>query len=68
MKQVAVTRKALAYVEILVTSTCAHLLKSVKAGGNSVQTYLDTLSLARVFALKQDVEGALERRSSATRA
>ena len=43
-EQFAVTRKALAYVEIIVTSTCVHLLKSTKAGGNPVQTYLDTLS------------------------
>jgi hypothetical protein len=58
--QVVVTRKALAYAEILVTSTCAHFMKSVKAGGNQVQAYLDTLSLRQVFALKEDVESALE--------
>ncbi len=58
--QVAVTKKALAYVEIIVTSTCVHLLKSTKAGGNPVQTYLDTLSLSQVMALKEEVESALE--------
>jgi hypothetical protein len=44
--QVEAINKALAYVEIIITSTCVHLLKSTKAGGNPVQAYLDTLSLA----------------------
>ncbi len=66
-EQVAVTRKALAYVEILVSSTCAHLLKSVKAGDNPVQLYLDSLSLAQVFALKEDVDGALEQCEGSSR-
>ena len=48
-EQVAVTRKALAYVEILVTSTCAHLVKSGKTGNNPVQAYLDTLTLSQVL-------------------
>ncbi len=59
--QVAVTKKTQAYVEIIVTSTCVHLLKSIKAGGNPVQTYLDTLSLSEVIALNKEVESALER-------
>ena len=65
--QVAVTRKALAYVEILVTSTCAHLLKSAKIGNNPVQAYLDTLSLAQVFALKEDVDQALDQCEDSSR-
>jgi hypothetical protein len=59
-EQFAVTRKALTYVEIIITSTCVHLLKSTKAGDNPVQTYLNTLSLSQVMALKKEVEGALE--------
>ena len=66
-EQVAVTRKALAYVEILVTSTCAHLVKSVKAGSNPVHAYLDTLSLAQVFALKEDVDSVLEQCEDSSR-
>jgi hypothetical protein len=65
--QVAVTRKALAYVEILVTSTCVHLVKSVKAGNNPVQAYLDTLSLKQVLALKEDVDSALEQCEDSSR-
>ena len=66
-EQVAVTRKALAYVEILITSTCVHQLKSVQAGSNPVQAYLDTLSLAQVFALKEDVDHALEQCEDSSR-
>jgi hypothetical protein len=47
-------------VEILVTSTCVHLVKSGKTGNNPVQAYLDTLTLSQVFALKEDVDNALE--------
>jgi hypothetical protein len=65
--QVAVTRKALAYVEILVTSTCVHLVKSVKTSNNPVQAYLDTLSLKQVLALKEDVENALEQCEDSSR-
>jgi hypothetical protein len=54
-------------VEIIVTSTCLHLLKSTKTGGNPVQTYLDTLSLSQVMALKQEVEGALEQCEDSSR-
>ena len=64
---VAVTRKAPVYVEIIVTSTCVHLLKSTKAGGNPVQTYLDTLSLSQVMALKEEVESALEQCENSSR-
>ena len=48
LEQVEVTKKALAYVEIIVTSTCVHLLKGTSGVGNPVQAYLDTLSLAQV--------------------
>jgi hypothetical protein len=65
--QVAVTKKALAYVEIITTSTCVHLLKSTKAGGNPVQTYLDTLSLSQVAALRKDVDDALEQCEDSSR-
>ncbi len=58
--QIRVTKKALAYVELLITATCVHLLKSSKFTGNQVQAYLDTLSLSQKLALKTDVEGALE--------
>jgi hypothetical protein len=58
--QVEVNKKALAYVEIIITSTCVHLLKSTKAGSNLVQAYLDTLSLAQVATLSKDVDDALE--------
>ncbi len=58
--QVRVSKKALAYVELLITSTCVHLMKSPKFTGNPVQAYLDTFSLSQVIALKKDVESALE--------
>jgi hypothetical protein len=65
--QVAVIKKALDYVEIIVTSTCMHLLKSTKTDGNPVQTYLDTLSLSQVMALKEEVESALEQCEDSSR-
>ena len=58
--QVVVTKKALAYVETLITTTCVHLLKGRKAEGNPVQAYLATLSLPRVKDLQQEVDEALE--------
>ena len=58
-EQVKVTRKALAYVELLITSTCVHLLKSSKFVGNPVKAYLDTLSLSQPVDLKKEVEFAL---------
>ncbi len=45
-EQVKVSMKALAYVELITTSTCVHLLKSSKFLGNPVKAYLDTLSLS----------------------
>jgi hypothetical protein len=42
-------------------------VKSVKAGNNPVQAYLDTLSLKQVFALKEDVDGALEQCEDSSR-
>ncbi len=65
--QVTVTKKALAYVELLITSTCAHLMKSPKITGNPVQAYLDTLSLAQVVALQKDVDDALEQSEDSNR-
>jgi hypothetical protein len=58
--QVVVTKKALAYVETLITTTCVHLLKGRKAEGNPVQAYLATLSLSRIKDLQKEVDGALE--------
>ena len=58
-EQVEVTKKALSYVEILVTATCGHLLKGKPGAGNPVQAYLDTLSLPEVENLKLDVDRAL---------
>ncbi len=45
-EQIKVSMKALAYVELLITSTCVHLLKSAKFVGSPVKAYLDTLSLS----------------------
>ncbi len=55
-----VTKKALAYVEFLITTTCVHLLKGAKAEGNPVQAYLSTLSLPRIKDLQKEVDAALE--------
>jgi hypothetical protein len=65
--QVTVTKKALAYVELLITSTCVHMLKSAKITGNPVQAYLNTLSLAQVVALQKEVDEALEQSEDSTR-
>ncbi len=46
--QITVTRKALAYVEHLITSTCGHMLRAVEIAGNPVQAYLNTLPLSQV--------------------
>ncbi len=54
-------------MKILVTSTCTYLVKSVKVGSNPVQAYLDTLTLAQVFALKEDVDSALEQCEDSSR-
>ncbi len=58
--QVVVSKKALAYVETLITTTCVHLLKGSKAEGNPVQAYLATLSLPRIKDLQKEVDAALE--------
>jgi hypothetical protein len=42
-------------------------LKSAKTGNNPVQAYLDTLSLAQVFALKEDVDHALDQCEDSSR-
>ncbi len=55
-----ITKKALAYVKTLITTTCVHLLKGWKAEGNSVQAYLATLSLPRIKDLQKEVDAALE--------
>ena len=60
LDQISVTKKALAYVELLISATCLNFLKSSKVTGNPVQAYLDTLSFAQKTALKKDVEGALD--------
>ncbi len=68
-EQVEVTKKALAYVEIMVTSTCVHLLSrnGIASAGNLVQAYLDTLSLPAVQQLKADVDRALEKCEDSSR-
>jgi hypothetical protein len=66
-EQVEVTKKALSYVEILVTATCGHLLKGKPGAGNPVQAYLDTLSLPEVENLKLDVDRALEQCEDSSR-
>ncbi len=58
--QVVVTKKALAYVESIITTTCVHMLKGAKASGNPVQGYLGTLSITRIAELQRDVDAALE--------
>ena len=58
-EQITVSKKALAYVELIITSTCKHLLKSTKFAGNSVKAYLDSLSLSQLVGLKNDVDAAL---------
>jgi hypothetical protein len=58
--QVVVTKKALAYVESIITTTCVHMLKGAKAAGNPVQAYLGTLSLSRIADLQKEVDAALE--------
>jgi hypothetical protein len=58
--QVVVTKKALAYVETLMTTTCVYLLKGAKVEGNPVQAYLSTLSLSRIQDLQKEVDSALE--------
>jgi hypothetical protein len=66
-EQVVVTKKALAYVESLITTTCVHMLKGAKATGNPVQAYLDTLSLSQIVDLQKDVDAALEQCEDSSR-
>jgi hypothetical protein len=58
--QVKVTKKALAYVETLISTTCMHLMKGAEVERNPVQAYLGTLSLSRLQDLQKDVDAALE--------
>jgi hypothetical protein len=58
--QVVVTKKALAYVESIITTTCIHLMKGAKFEGNPVQAYLGTLFLPRILDLQREVDVALE--------
>jgi hypothetical protein len=58
--QVVVTKKALAYVESIITTTCVHMLKGVKAPGNPVQGYLGTLPITLIVELQRKVDAALE--------
>ncbi len=55
-----VTKKALAYVESIITTTCVHLMKGARVEGNPVQAYLGTLSLPRILDLQREVDAALE--------
>ncbi len=55
-----VTKKALAYVESIITTACVHLMKGAKVEGNPVQAYLCTLSLPRILDLQREVDAALE--------
>jgi hypothetical protein len=59
--QVVVTKKALAYVESIITTNCVHLMKGARFEGNPVQAYLGTLSLPRIRDLQKDVDAALEK-------
>jgi hypothetical protein len=58
--QVVVTKKALAYVESIITTTCIHRLKVARIAGNAIQAYLDSLSFPRVVELQKEVDAALE--------
>ncbi len=58
--QVVVTKKALAYVESIITTTCVHLMKGAKVEGNPGQAYLATLSLPQIQELQREVDAALE--------
>ena len=58
--QVLVTKKALSYVESIVTATCEHLLKGVRPKGNPVKAYLETLPIPVVEDLLKEVDAALE--------
>ena len=55
-----VTKKALSYVESIITATCEHLLKGVRPKGNPVKAYLETLPIPVVEDLLKEVDAALE--------
>jgi hypothetical protein len=61
--QVAVTRKALAYAEVVITNSCCNAVARNARGercGNDVMAYLDTLSRRNVIQLQKDTADALE--------
>jgi hypothetical protein len=61
--QVTVTRKALAYAEVIITSSCRNAASRTTRGerrGNDVKAHLDTLSRRSVLQLQKDTLEALE--------
>jgi hypothetical protein len=61
--QVTVTRKALAYAEVIITSSCRNAASRTTRSerrGNDVKAYLDTLSRRNVLQLQKDTVEALE--------
>ncbi len=61
--QVAVTRKALAYAEVIITNNCRNATAKQSRSerrGNDVMAYLDTLSRKNVMQLQRDTADALE--------
>jgi hypothetical protein len=55
--QVSVTRKALAYAEVIITNNCRNAAAKQSVSerrGNSVMAYLDTLSRRNVMQLQKD--------------
>jgi hypothetical protein len=58
-----VTRKALAYAEVIVTNNCRNAAARLSVGerrGNNVMAYLDTLSRRNVMQLQKDTSEALD--------
>ena len=61
--QVAVTRKALAYAEVIITNSCRNAVARNARGerrGNDVMAYLDTLSRRSVMQLQKKTAEVLE--------
>jgi hypothetical protein len=61
--QVTVTRKALAYADVIITYSCRNAASRTTRGesrGNDVKAYLDTLSRRSVLQLQKDTLEALE--------
>jgi hypothetical protein len=61
--QVTVTRKALAYAEVIITSSCRNAAARNtrdERRGNDVMAYLDTLSRRSVMQLQKDTVDSLE--------